>query len=143
MADSTIINPGTDTGIDAPIILVNGPWGCYGHNGSEFAIRFAVKHRAQPEIFDPFHMERHSTMEEAQGVDTEFLRSGIKKAIVLTSDYHTQRERHIFHQQGGGETEYQLASAPNPYFEPDGWRFRVGKRVFLLQTVKTLNVWVE
>lgn len=82
-------------------------------------------------------------MEEAQGVDTEFLRSGIKKAIVLTSDYHTQRERHIFHQQGGGETEYQLASAPNLYFEPDGWRFREGKRVFLLQIVKTLNVWVE
>ena len=82
-------------------------------------------------------------MEEGQGVDTEFIRSGIKKAIVLTSNYHAQRERHIFHQQGGSETEYLLASAPNPHFEPDWRRFREGKKVFLLQAVKPLNVWVE
>ena len=53
-------------------------------------------------------------MGEAQVVDAEFLRSGIKKAIVLTSNYHTRQTRHIFHQQGGDETEYLLASAPYP-----------------------------
>ena len=82
-------------------------------------------------------------MGEAQVVDAEFLLSGIKKAIVLTSNYHTRQARHIFHQQGGDETEHLLASAPYPHFEPDWWRFREGKKVFLLQTVKTLNVWVE
>ena len=45
-------------------------------------------------------------MGEAQVIAADFLRSGIEKAIVLASNYHTQRERHIFHQQGGGETEY-------------------------------------
>lgn len=32
---------------------------------------------------------------------------------------------------------------PTPYFEPDWWRFREGRKVFLLQTVKPQNVWVE
>ncbi len=99
---------------------------------------------APPEIFDPFPMEVHSTKQEAQVVDAELRRRGIKKAIVVTSNFHTRRARHIFHQQGGDETEYLLASAPNPHFEPDDWwRCREGKKVFLLKALKILNAWVE
>ena len=105
----------------APVILVNGPPGHCGRNESELAIGFAVKQGAPKEIFGPFPMEVHSTKEEAQVVDAELRRRGIKKAIVVTSNFHTRRARHIFHQQGGDETEHLLASAPNPHFEPDDW----------------------
>lgn len=92
-----------------------------------------MKHGAQPEIFDPFPMEAHSTKEEAQVVDAELRWRGIKKAIVVPSNDHTRRAHRIFHQQGGDEAEHLLAPALNPHFEPDWWRFREDKKVFLLK----------
>ena len=128
----------------APKILVNGPQGHYGHYESDLAIGFALKQGAPAEIFDAFPMDVHSTREEAQVVDAELRRRGINKAIVVTSNFHTRRARQIFKQQGGNTTEYIVTSAPSPYFEPDNWwQSREGKKIFLLETFKTLNSWVE
>ena len=128
----------------APKILVNGPRGHYGYYESDLAIEFAVEQGAPEEIFDAFPMDVHSTREEAEVVEAELRRRGIKKAIVVTSNFHTRRARHIFQRQGGDTTEYIIASAPNPYFAPDTWwHSREGKKVFFLESLKTLNSWVE
>lgn len=128
----------------APKILVSGPQGHYGHYESDLAIEFAVKRGAVAEIFDGFPMDVHSTREEAQVVDAELRRRGINKAIVVTSNFHTRRARRIFKQQGGDTTEYLMASAPDPFFEPDNWwQSRAGKKIFVMESLKTLNSWVE
>ena len=128
----------------APKILVSGPRGHYDHHESELAIEFAVKQGAPAEIFDAFPMDVHSTREEALVIDAELRRRGINKAIIVTSNFHTRRARQIFKQRGGQTTEYIIASAPSPFFEPDNWwQSRAGKKIFLLESLKTLNSWVE
>lgn len=128
----------------APKILVSGPQGHYGYYESDLAIAFAVKHGAPAEIFDALPMDVDSTMEEASAVHAELRRRGIKKAIIVTSNFHTRRAGDIFRQRGGGETTYLIASAPNPFFKPDDWwQSRAGKKVFLLEALKTMNSWVE
>ena len=82
-----------------------------------FLVAGALMAAAPPEIFDPFPMDVHSTKLEAQ-VAAELRRRGIKKAIVLTSNFHARRARHVFHQQGGHETVYLLPLLPNRTSSP-------------------------
>lgn len=128
----------------APKILVDGPPGHYGHYESDLAIEYAVMKGAPREIFEAFPMNVSSTMEEAAAVCAEMRRRGLRKVIVVTSNFHTRRAGQIFREAAAGDIEYLVASAPTAYFEPDiWWKTRAGKKIFLLETLKTVNSLIE
>jgi uncharacterized SAM-binding protein YcdF (DUF218 family) len=124
----------------APRALVDGPLLYYGHPESDLAIDFAVSQGYSREMFDPLPMEAYSTLEEAYIVDAELRRRGVRKALVVTSDYHTRRARLIYQKHTSGEVEYVFLAAPHPFFSAEGWwRDREGKKIFLLEFLKTVN----
>ena len=128
----------------APKILVDGPAGYYGIAESDLAIPFAVKRGAPPEYFEPFPITARATFSEAQAVDEELRKRGIRKALVVTSNFHTRRARRMFDQHASGEIEYHLVSATHPEFSPgDWWRTREGKKIVAFEYLKTLNSWFE
>lgn len=128
----------------APKILVDGPAGYYGVAESDLAIPFAVKRGAPPEYFEPFPITARATFSEAQAVDEELRKRGIRKALVVTSNFHTRRARRMFEQHASGEIEYHLVSATHPEFSPgDWWHTREGKKIVAYEYLKTLYSWFE
>jgi uncharacterized SAM-binding protein YcdF (DUF218 family) len=128
----------------APKILVDGPVGYYGVAESDLAIPFAVKRGAPPEYFEPFPITARATFSEAQAVDEELQKRGIRKALVVTSNFHTRRARRMFEQHGSGKIEYHFIAAPHPDFSPgDWWHTREGKKIVAFEYLKTLNSWFE
>ncbi len=128
----------------APTILVDGPPGVYGHYESELAIKYAVGKGAPREILEAFPMNVASTIEEAEAVCAEMRRRGVRKVIIVTSNFHTRRAGLIFREAAAGDIEFMIAAAPAPYFEPDRWwKTRPGKKIFLLESLKTVNSWIE
>ena len=125
-------------------VLVSGPKNFFGIPESELAIPFAVARGASEGIFDGFPIEAHSTLEEADRVDRELRRRGIRKALVVTSNFHTRRARYIFQKHGSKDVDYIFVAADYPEFRPeDWWRSRQGRKVFVLESLKTLHSWFE
>ena len=128
----------------APKILVDGPVGYYGVAESDLAIPFAVKRGAPPEYFEPFPIDARATFSEARAVDEELRKRGIRKALVVTSNFHTRRARRMFARHASGEIEYRLVSATHPEFSPrDWWHTREGKKIVAIEYLKTLYSWFE
>jgi len=128
----------------APRILVDSAMEMYGVSEAELATTFAVQGGASGEIFEPFPIKADSTFEEAQVVDAELVRRGIRKALLVTSNFHTRRSLRTFETLGSGRVRYLVIAAPSADFQPDRWWYtRSGKKTLLLEYLKTLNTWYE
>ncbi len=128
----------------APRILVDGPPGIYDRCECDLAIEFAVNRGVPPEILDRFSIDAGSTLEESRLVDAELRRRGIRKALVVTSNFHTRRARSIFAHHTSGAVRYLFVEALYDDFQPDRWWLtRPGKKVVFLEYLKTLNSWIE
>jgi uncharacterized SAM-binding protein YcdF (DUF218 family) len=128
----------------APTILVDGPMGHYGHYESELAIDFAVAKGAPEEIFDALPMYASSTLEEADVVCAELRRRKLRRAILVTSNFHTRRAGEIFREAAGEDIQFIVSSASDSIFEPDQWwKTRMGKKIFVQEAMKTVNSWME
>lgn len=121
-------------------VLVNGAQRFYGIDESRAATDLAAARGVPPEILEPFKMEAASTLEELMALEPELLRRGTKRALVVTSSFHTRRARSIFRRFGSGEIEYMFIAAPWPDFDPDNWwKSRAGRKLVLLEYLKTVN----
>ena len=121
-------------------VLVSGPPNLYGFHEHELAIPFAVK-RGYPEgIFIGFPVEgANNTEEEARRILPELRRRGVKRALVVTSDYHTRRASRVYRRQGR-DIEVHVVAAPDAVFRADRWWMsREGRKVFFLEFVKLVT----
>ena len=128
----------------APRVLVDGPLRFYGLSEATLAIEFAVRQGAPREIFDPFPIDSDSTLHEAQLVDAELRRRDIRKALVVTSNFHTRRARFIFDKYASGDIAYRFVASHTEDFDPlNWWRSRVGQKVLVTEYIKSLHSWFE
>jgi uncharacterized SAM-binding protein YcdF (DUF218 family) len=128
----------------APRILVDGAMDIYSTGEAEAATAFALRHDAPREILEPFPIRADSTFEEAKIVDAELVGRGIRKALIVTSNFHTRRALRTFEAVASGKVKYVMVAAPSPEFQPDRWWYtRAGKRTLLLEYLKTINSWYE
>jgi len=124
-----------------PKVLVSGPDGAYGNHECDLAIPFAVKHGYPVSYFVHVEHEGRSTLAEAKAVLIEIRRMGIKRLLVVTSNFHTRRSGFIFRKLAPDLTILVVA-APDKNFTPDvWWHNREGQKTFLLEWQKTLANW--
>ncbi len=124
-----------------PKVLVSGPDGAYGLHECDLAIPFAVK-RGYPESYF-VHLEHsaRSTQTEAEAVLPVIRSMGIKRLIVVTSNFHTRRAGAIFRKLAPDLTILMVA-APDKNFTADGWwHNREGEKTFLMEWEKTVSIW--
>jgi uncharacterized SAM-binding protein YcdF (DUF218 family) len=126
----------------APRVFVSGPAGLYGAHDSDLAIPFAVK-RGYPESdFVPLPHEGRSTRDEAQWLLPELRRRGVRRLLLVTSDYHTRRAGRAF-RAAGGDLSILVVAAPDRFFTAGGWwKTREGRKCVVLEAAKTMADWI-
>ena len=128
----------------APLVLVDGPRGAYGSHESELAVDWATKQGVPREILAPLRIRARSTVTEVQALNPELERRGVKKALIVTSNYHTRRARRVFDRFGVKGIQYIMIAAPDEDFDPtDWWQSREAKKTVLLEYAKLVNWWLE
>lgn len=128
----------------APLVLVDGPRISYGSHESDLAVAWAAKQGVPREILAPLPMRARSTVVEVQALNPELERRGVKKALIVTSNFHTRRARAVFNQFGLKSIQYTVIAARDEDFDPaDWWRSREAKKTVLLEYAKLLNWWLE
>jgi uncharacterized SAM-binding protein YcdF (DUF218 family) len=125
-----------------PKVLVSGPDGAYGQYESGLAIPFAVKHGYPASYFIPVDHKALSTQSEAAAVMPEIRREGIRRLLLVTSNYHTRRAGRIFRALAPDLTILVVA-APDRSYTPDGWwHNREAQKIFLAEWEKTIANWL-
>ena len=113
-------------------VLVSGGPGLYGFYESDLALRFATSKGFPEAAFEALHLDHHSTQEEAHMIAVELKRRGIKRALVVTSDYHTMRAGRIWRYTAAPWLDIHMVSSRDRYFHRDRWWSdrESGKHVF-------------
>jgi uncharacterized SAM-binding protein YcdF (DUF218 family) len=126
-----------------PKVLVSGPTRWYGRNEAELAIEFATSNGYANNLFEAVLMEALSTAEEARVFAVELKRRGIRKLLLVTSNYHTRRATAIFRSTLPSEIQIVTVGAPDRHFHPDTWwHTREGQKMFFFESSKTLATWI-
>lgn len=128
----------------APLVILDGPQVAYGHNEGEMAAGWAMKQGVPREILAPLPMRSRSTVAEVQALNVELERRGVKKALIVTSNFHTRRARAVFNHFGPRSIQYIVIASPDEDFDPaDWWQSRDAKKTVLTEYAKLVNWWLE
>jgi len=126
----------------APIALVSGPWVMYGRNEAHLAIDFALSKGFPKELFRPVLHQSDSTVEEAIAFRKILREQGIRKVLIVTSDFHTRRAGAIF-RRTIPDVEIRMIAAPSAGYQPaTWWTSRPSQKVFFQEWTKTLADWL-
>jgi uncharacterized SAM-binding protein YcdF (DUF218 family) len=126
----------------APKVLVSGPDGAYGLHESDLAIPFAVKHGYPQSYFVAAVHTGRSTRAEAVELMPEIRREGIRRMLLVTSNFHTRRAGRIFREVAPDLT-ILVVGAPDRNYTPDGWwHNREGQKTFVTEWEKTIASWL-
>jgi uncharacterized SAM-binding protein YcdF (DUF218 family) len=127
----------------APVALISGSFEIFGVNEADLAIQFAVQRGAPASYFAPVYVTALSTVEEAKAILPELRKRGIRKLLLLTSNYHTRRAASTFRRALGPAVEIRAVAAPDPFFQPDSWwHNREGQKTLFYEYSKTLANWL-
>jgi uncharacterized SAM-binding protein YcdF (DUF218 family) len=125
----------------APQALISGPNGMYGNYECDLAIPFAVKAGYPESYFLHLEHRARSTADEARVVVDKLRAMGVKRVLLVTSNYHTRRSGRIFH-RAAPDLDVFVVSAPDEFFKPNSWwHDRESRKIFLLEWMKTVAEW--
>jgi uncharacterized SAM-binding protein YcdF (DUF218 family) len=81
-----------------------------------------------------------STDEEARAFVPELEKRGIRRLLIVTSDFHTARAHRVFRRNIPSSIELRMVGAPDKYFRAHGWwHTREGRKTWFFETTKTLT----
>lgn len=126
----------------APKVIVSGPEGYYGRSEADLAIEFAIRRGFPASSFEPVIHQADSTREEAK-VIWEFLRKeGIRRFLVVTSDFHTRRAKRVYRSVAQG-AQFRMIAAPVWNFSPaTWWTSRPARKIVFMEWTKTFADWL-
>jgi uncharacterized SAM-binding protein YcdF (DUF218 family) len=101
-------------------VLVSGVPGFFGAYESDLAVKYAVSQGFPEHHFEVLRFSYHSTQEEAFVISGDLRRRGIRRALVVTSDYHTWRAGMIWRQTAPW-LELHMVGAPDNHFHRERW----------------------
>ena len=132
----------------APIVYVSGPSSFYGFTEDQLAIGFAVKHGQPVQWFAGLPNQAQSTLDEARMLLPILRSKGVKRLLLVTSNFHTARAARIFRRtalsaQPGAPMEIVIVAAGDASFTPQvWWNSRQGQKTFFFEASKTFADYV-
>lgn len=125
----------------APYVIVSGP-PVLGEYESDITIHFAEMKGYPASLFRPLNHTCNSTRSETAFIGKYLKSQGIRKILLVTSNYHTARAAYLMRLQNPG-LWVVVVPAPDRYFIPDEWwKTRGGKKAFALEAAKRVDTWL-
>jgi uncharacterized SAM-binding protein YcdF (DUF218 family) len=126
-----------------PVAYVSGPDELYGFTEDYLAIQYAVQRGADAKWFIGMPNQANSTEEEASQILPELNKRGVRRLMIISSNYHTRRAKRIFTKvaaRSGYAMRFQTVAADDALFNPDHWwKSRPAQKIVLLEWTKTLT----
>ena len=121
----------------APCVLVSGPRSLLGHE-SDDTIEYGRRRGFPDSLFRALPNETDSTRGEAAFIGRYLQANGIRKILLVTSNFHTRRAAWLMRHENPG-LDVDAVPAPDPYFTSGTWwKSRNGQKTFLLEWMKTV-----
>jgi uncharacterized SAM-binding protein YcdF (DUF218 family) len=121
----------------APSVLVSGPPHLLGPESDE-TIEYARRQGYSRSLFQPLPSKADSTRTETALIGQYLREHGVRKIILVTSNYHTRRAAKLMRKQNPGVWTV-VVPAPDPSFTPSAWwKRRDGRKTFLFEWMKTV-----
>lgn len=121
---------------------MSGTVSLYGRNEGDAAVEFAVSKGIPAAMLEAVRFPARSTEEEAQKWHAELTRRGVRKLLLVTSNYHTARARRIF-RSAMPEIEVHTSGSADPDYHPESWwKSREGKKIVFSECTKEMARWV-
>lgn len=125
-----------------PYVIVDGPKTLLGDE-SEMTIQYAIEKGYPPSLFQPFPLPAgmNSTQAETALVGKYLKKHGIRKILLVTSNFHTRRAGRYMRRQNPG-LQVVVVAAPDPNFAASTWwKSREGEKTFAFEWMKTIASW--
>jgi uncharacterized SAM-binding protein YcdF (DUF218 family) len=121
----------------APYVLVSGPLSLLGHE-SDDTIEYARRKGFPDSLFRAVPNDTDSTRSETVFLGRYLREHGIRKILLVTSNFHTGRAAWLMRHENP-RLEVDAVPAPDPNFTPGTWwKTRNGQKTFLLEWLKTV-----
>ncbi|MBY0503797.1 MAG: YdcF family protein [Bryobacteraceae bacterium] len=121
-----------------PLVYVSGPHGAYGYTEDELAIHFATDRGAPREIFVGLPNTAESTTDEARMLLPQLRARGVRRLLLVTSNYHTARAARTFRRTDPQMEIIPIAAVDRAFRPGDWWRSRQAQKMFFFESAKTL-----
>jgi uncharacterized SAM-binding protein YcdF (DUF218 family) len=122
----------------APVVYVSGPAGMYGRTEDQLAIAFATERGHPASRFVGLPNQATSTLDEARMLLPILRSRGVRRLMLVTSNFHSARAARIFRRVDPG-MEIVVVAAKDTFYSPDGWwHNRQGQKTFFFEVSKTL-----
>lgn len=123
----------------APLALISGP-PYQGRPEGEWAITFLVKKGYPASFFAVFPHQAQSTIGEARALRGELARRGVRRVLLVTSNYHSRRAAIVLHAFCPG-IDFISVPAPDSNYDPGNWWTKSDSRkLFVSEWGKILGV---
>jgi len=129
----------------APRLVVSGPAVRTYLSEAELMQREALKLGVPQDKLLVVPHTTTSTLEEALHLRKVFAEHGLRRVIVVTSNFHARRVRRIFRKllREHGTQVWVDAAADRRFVPERWWQEREGRAVLLLEILKTIYAWWE
>ncbi len=125
----------------APFVIVSGP-PILGEHESDITIHYAETKGYPAALFHPLTNECNSTRAETAFIGHYLKTQGIRKILLVTSNYHTGRAAYLMRAQNPW-LWVVVIPAPDNYFSADSWwKTRGGLKTVFYETVKRIATWL-
>lgn len=120
-------------------IIVSGGQPQYELQEADLAVQCAVRHGFAREIFVPVYLNAFSTRDEAERLKPVLERLGVRRLLVVTSDFHTRRAGMVVRRVFGPGVEVTMVGAPDPSWSSGAWwKNREGQKTEFYEWTKTV-----
>ncbi len=122
----------------APAVLVSNGRCDYDQGEADLAINFAVGRGYPRELFIGTKWRVQSTVEEARSAAAELRSRGVRRAIIVTTTWHTARAARIYRRIAPDLTFY-MVGAEDPFWRDGKWWIdRQGRKTFFMESLRTI-----
>ena len=119
----------------APLVLFSGAL-YRGRPEGEFAVSYLVQLGYSPTLFAVFPQAADSTIAEAVALRGELARRHVKRAIIVTSNYHSRRAAIVLHLFCPGIDFISIPAFDSHYHPQLWWRDPGSRQIFFSEWTK-------
>jgi len=123
-------------------LWMSGSLDFYGKAESELAIEFLATKGCPTKQMTALRNPVDSTRDEAIAIGKMMRQRGIKKYLLVTSNFHTRRSGKVFREQSPELETIVIAADDNEFPVDRWWTMRHSRKTAFYEWLKTVSYWV-